>query len=256
MNIIRKSVILLILILFPHFAYAQEFSFDDQFVSSEEYTKIVTRLHDIELKLENLEDEQNNDFWAPVIENIEIIAGLATAGALTFLGYQTMMLRSERNMTLRAWVGEARPYMGHEAYINAHGNEKTPQQWKQMSEHEKNAFNVTRIRRFVEMKNFGRTPATSLRARTKLFVNQKPSRKDIESVSYSSSHTLMPNGTVNLFSFFTKEEELATKDPTKECFFILELEYKSQNSRKTRKFGTLSQLSETVYGNIESWDEN
>ena len=40
------------------------------------------------------------------IQNLEsivaIIAGVATAAAVVFLGYQTMKLRGERNMTLRA----------------------------------------------------------------------------------------------------------------------------------------------------------
>jgi len=191
------------------------------------------------------------------IQNLEsivvIIAGFATAAAVIFLGYQTMKLRGERNMTLRAWLGQGESHVFVEGYFNKDDKYIPREKWLKLTQEKKNEFNVTEIRRYLELKNYGQLPATKVIVRTK-FVTKKPSRDDIDT-EFSSPSTMMPGETQKIFFILNRKEEGFIEDPSEECYLIYEVEYESPKKKK-RKFGMINSLSVQVYGIIDSWDEN
>lgn len=182
-----------------------------------------------------------------------ISAGFATAGALIFLGYQTMKLRAERNLTLRAWIGQGEPRFYLDGYLNAKGEFIEHEKWKQLSDEKIDQFNVTKLRYYIETKNFGQIPAHDLQVRTKFFVGTKPEKKDIQSVNFLASAILMPGQTSKLFYSITKDESLATDDTSKNCYLIWDIKYKSSGSKNIETIGMIVQVSTMKYGILESW---
>ena len=72
-------------------------SFDDQFVSSAEYAKLMERLH-------TLENKQNDNGILSVTDLITIIA-LAVNGVLVFFIYKTFRQNSEHHISInRPWI--------------------------------------------------------------------------------------------------------------------------------------------------------
>ena len=194
------------------------------------------------------------------IQNLEsivvIIAGFATAAAVIFLGYQTMKLRGERNMTLRAWLGQGESRVFVEGYFNKDDKYIPHKKWIKLTQEEKDAFNVTKIRRYMEIKNYGQLPATNVRVRKKFFVDEQPTRKDIETISFdTSSATIMPKEVPKLFFVLDRNEEDAIENPSKNCYLIYEVEYESPKKKK-RKFGRIDSISMQKYGIMDSWDED
>ncbi len=226
--------------------FAQEESFDDQFVNSEEYTKLMERLY-------KLENQRTDDFT----QTVQTIAGIATAGAFAFLGYQTLMLRSEKNHTLRAWVGELDSQLKILSYIDANGDEKTHEEMEKMSEQNTPFFNWTSIVRAIIVKNYGSITATDVKIRSKISIGKKPDKKEISTLDYRTEGAhLLPNSTQPMIFSFTKQHEDAIVDPNTETYFLLEISYKSVNSKKERKKGMLVQLLPTRYSILENWDES
>lgn len=199
-------VLVVFTLLIPSSVFAQESSVDNQFVSSEEYIKIIQRLYELEY-------QRTNEFT----QTIQTIAGIATAGGFGFLAYQTWKLRSERNHTFRAWLGENKPYIGHEAYINHNNHEVTETQWQSMTSEQKTKFDVTKYRRFIEIKNFGNVPAREMKAKGKMFVDKIPGKKELDELNFSSSATVMPNGMVKFYFSVSKDEELSGVNSEKKC---------------------------------------
>jgi len=187
---------------------------------------------------------------------VTIIAGFATAAAVIFLGYQTMKLRNERNMTLRAWLGQGESRVFVEGYFNKDDKYIPHKKWIKLTQKEKDEFNVTKIRRYVEIKNYGQLPATNVRVRTKFFVDEQPTRKDIETISFgTSSSTIMSEEVPKLFFVLNRNEEDAIENTSKSCYLIYDVEYESPKKKK-RKFGRIDSISIQNYGIIDSWDED
>jgi len=226
--------------------FAQELSFDDQFVSSEEYTKLMDRLN-------KLENQRSGD----LIQTVQTIAGIATAGAFVFLGYQTLMLRSEKNHTLRAWVGELNTDVEIFSYINAKNEEKTHEEMRVMTNQESSQFNWTSLVRAIEIKNYGMITATNVKMRSKIRIGKKPVKNEILSLTYGTDGmSLLPNSTQSMTFKFTKQYEDAMADPNTETYFMYEISYKSANSKKERKKGMLMQFHPTRHAVLENWGES
>ena len=68
------------MVLIPALAFAQELSFDDQFVSSTEYTKLMDRFFQLENKIGKLESENSLQYFS-----IAIAVGSAIAAAIYFV---------------------------------------------------------------------------------------------------------------------------------------------------------------------------
>jgi len=205
---------------------------------------------------EAIEKQQNNEFWIWLENNIGVIAGIATAGAFIFLGYQTMMLRSEKNQTIRAWVGELKPEMEIISYVNEQGEEKTHEQLQLMKDKGQPGFNWTSINRSIIAKNYGTITAVDVKTRSRISVGRKPDKKKILDTEYSPGISLLPNSTQHLIFNFTKKMEDDIANPNIETYFLFEIKYKSANSKKTRKKGMLMRLFQTHYGVLDNWDEN
>jgi len=208
------------------------------------------------LAQEVIEEQQNNESWNWLENNINIIAGIATAGAFVFLGYQTMMLRSEKNQTNRAWVGELSPQLEILSYVNEQGEEKTHEELKLMRDKGEPGFNWTKIHHSIEVKNYGTITAVDMKMRSHFSSGRKPDKKEILDLKYGPGASLLPNSTHLLIFTFTKKMEESIANPDIETYFLFEINYKSVNSKKTRKKGMLMRLYQTRYTVFDNWDEN
>lgn len=166
-----------------------------------------------------------------------------------------MKLRNERKQTFRAWIGIGEPHIHFQGYFNKNRQFIPREKWSKMSPDERNAFGVSHTRRYMEIKNYGQLPALKLKIRSKFIIGKKPTKDIIESEPFDSSATIMPNGTLKMFFELSEDEERATEDPDKVCYFIWETEYESPKGTK-RKYGEISIISTQNYTTLETWDEN
>lgn len=91
---------LLLILLIPFIpVFAQEPSFDDQFVSSEEYTKLVDRLYHIEEGIETISEYQSE--WA--LPNWSVFI-LGTSLAIFFFSWLKNKQRLRRNSAKKSFV--------------------------------------------------------------------------------------------------------------------------------------------------------
>ena len=119
-----------------------------------------------------------------------------------------------------------------EGYFNKDDKYIPRKKWIKLTQEEKDEFNVTEIRRYMEIKNYGQLPATNVRIRTKFFVDEQPTRKDIETISFvTSSSTIMPMEVPKLFFVLDRNEEDSIENPSKSCYLIYEVEYESPKKK-------------------------
>lgn len=227
---------------------------------------IIHKTFSKDLQIQSLSDKiQSDQTFALSIGVIasSVIGGI-TATALILnqktakkevylLEEQSKEIRNQSKIQNRPWIGEATAYLGHEVYLNNKNEEKDDDEWNLLNSEQKNAFNVTKIRRYIEIKNFGTLPATKVVCKGKFFIDTIPSKHDVERISPTSSATLMPNATTRFKFNVTIEEEKAAKDPSQKCYFGWETEYQSINSQVIRKYGFISKLTTHGYEIIESW---
>lgn len=226
--------------------YGQEFSFTEQLTTNEDYLQLKE-------KVVELENHKTNN----IVIFVQTIAGIATAGAFAFLGYQTLMLRSEKNHTLRALVGETSTDLDIFSYINDQGEEKSHDEMKVMTNQARSQFNWTSLVRVIMIKNYGTITANNVKMRTKLVVGKKPDKKEILSLKYGTDGmSLLPNGSKAMTFRWTKKQEDAIVDPKTLTYFLTEIFYNSANSNKERKKGMLLQIHPTHNTVLENWDES
>lgn len=104
---------LLLILLIPFIpVFAQEPSFNDQFVSSEGYTKLVDRLDHIEESIETILEYQFE--WD--LPNWSVFA-LGTALAILFFSWQKNKQRLRRNSTKRSFVWALEFMMDNLPYV-------------------------------------------------------------------------------------------------------------------------------------------
>lgn len=220
-------------------------SFDDQFVSSTEYTKLMDRLY----KLENKDGFEISQ-W------IQIFTGIGTVGGFAVLGYQAWVLRTEKNLTMRAWLGASDSTLDIFSYINDQGDEKTHEQMIELQNADQ-IFNWTGIQRAIWIKNYGYITAREVKMRARFNAGKKPDIKNIHMSKFPETYvTMVPNSTQAMTFKFTKEQENMISNPSVETYFLFELLYKSANSNKERIMGMLIQLYPTRYAVLTSWDES
>lgn len=231
-------------LIVPLSVFAQEPSFDEKLANSEKYTKLIEQVSE-------LEKQKKDEFG----QTIQMIAGIATAGAFIFLGYQTVLYRSEKNHTLRAWVGELNSQLEIFSYINVKNEEKNHEEMLKMTQQELQQFNWTKIIRAIIVKNYGPITATNVKVRSKISIGKKPDPSEISTLDYHTKGTvLLPNSTSAMTFSFSRQQEDDIVNPNTETYFIFEISYKSSNSKKERKKGMLAQLHPTRYEIIENWD--
>jgi hypothetical protein len=103
-----------------------------------------------------------------------IVAGFATAGGLIFVGYQTRMLRNERSLTLRAWIGIGEPEWENVGYHDDNGTFISKKEFDKLSVEEQNKLSLINN---VEIKNYGQLPAEKLASRMKIVAGYNQQEK-------------------------------------------------------------------------------
>lgn len=193
--------------------------------------------------------------WEAIKDTVLVIAGIATAFAVIFLGYQTLKLRDERSQTLRAWVGESGAEILTHGYSNANDEFKSYEQWKDMSQTEKDSFNYTIIHRYFRLKNYGQIPAKELQKVVEFYISNEPTKTQIESLQFDSPSVLMPNDESKAFFDLTKERNDAFVDGTKTRYLVVNVKYKSSNSNKEKMMGYILKLEKGKGEPVKLWDE-
>ena len=194
--------------------------------------------------------------WETIKDIVLVVAGIATAFAVIFLGYQTWKLRDERNLTLRAWVGESGAEILTHGYSNANNEFKSDEKWKgEMSTPEKNSFNYTIVHKFFRLKNYGQIPAKELQKVVEFYIGNKPTKAQIESLQFDPPSVLMPNDESKVFFDLTKEQNDTFVDGTKTCYLVVNVKYKSSNSNKEKMMGYILKLEKGKGEPINLWDE-
>ncbi|MDE1863688.1 MAG: hypothetical protein KGI33_12370 [Thaumarchaeota archaeon] len=189
----------------------------------------------------------------PLFEKIvTIIAGFATAGGLIFVGYKTFTLRKERKLTLRAWIGIGEPHWYVYGYLDNDDKFVLTEVFENLSKDEQSKFQ--RLRRYIEIRNYGQIPAEKLKTRLRIITGRQPTKNDIENTAFDQSSTMMPSASMKLFTVFSAQEESIIEDPQGELYVIWEAEYESPKG-KIRKHGEISRISQRIYIPIENWDE-
>jgi hypothetical protein len=182
-----------------------------------------------------------------------IITGILTSIGLIFVGYQTMMLRKEKNQTLRAWIDQADSQFQVLRYFNQKNEIKTRQEWENMSVKEHSEFQVSKLELAIKLKNFGQLPAM-IRGRYFYSIEEKPpSRKDISNIEFGDPFVIMPQGE----QFLIIEDTMATFHTSKGgiAYMIIDLKYTSGDSDEEKKYGMLAELTRGGYKIKEIWNE-
>jgi len=183
---------------------------------------------------------------------VTIIAGFSTAAALGFVGYQTLQLRKERNLTLRAWVGEHKSQFVTLRYFNQKNKSVTKSEWDKFSIIKQKQFGLSKVETGLPLKNFGKIPARA-QGRHYLIISKKPSRTDISNVNFGNPFTIMPNGEQlyvfddHIVIFHTSGGGIA--------YGIFDFSYISGDNNKKRRYGFLIQMTRAAYTILDSWDE-
>ncbi len=193
--------------------------------------------------------------WETIKDIVIVAAGIATAFAVIFLGYQTLKLRDERSQTLRAWVGESGADILSHGYSNASDEFKSYEQWKKMSQQEKDSFNYTTVHNYFRLKNYGQIPAKELQKVVKFYIRNMPTKTQIESLEFDPPSVLMPNDESKVFFDLTKERYDAFRDGTKTCYLVVNVKYKSSNSDKEKMMGYILKLEKGKGEPVKLWDE-
>ena len=193
--------------------------------------------------------------WETIKDIVVVAAGIATAFAVIFLGYQTLKLRDERSQTLRAWVGESGAEILTHGYSNTNDEFKSYEQWKKMPQTEKDSFNYIIIHRYFRLKNYGQIPAIELQKVVKFYIRNKPTKAQIESSQFDPPSVLMPNDESKVFFDLTKEQNDAFVDGTKTCYLVVNVKYKSSNSNKEKMMGYILKLEKGKGEPVNLWDE-
>jgi len=184
---------------------------------------------------------------------VTVVSGCATAGGLIFLGYQTLMLRSERNLTLRAWIGIGEPHWMVYGYLNDDDRFIEKEKFEKLSLEQRHGFQ--RTQRNIEIKNYGQLPAENLKTRLKIITGRRPTKQDLLDQDQGFPSTMMPSSSLKLFAIFSKEQEEIINNPEGELYIIWEAEYESPKGT-IRKYGEISKISQRIYIPIKSWNED
>lgn len=194
--------------------------------------------------------DQNNAVLLGVV-----VSGLVGLGALVFTAIQTLKLREERNLTLRAWIGDIGSKFTIKNVINAQGVTKTYDEWKNMPSTEKQQFNLINTEIHFLVKNFGIVPAVDVRGRLFTNPNEEPSSEQINSTEFGDPFVIMPGGEKVIRFFLAKESSEYFLDPISTSFASLEIKYKSANSNKERLYGMSFMRKGDGFSVLNAWDE-
>lgn len=195
--------------------------------------------------------DQNNSVLLGVI-----VSGLVGMGALVFTAIQTMKLRDERNLTLRAWVGDTGSKFTIKNVVNVSGVTKTYEEWKNMSESEKQLFDLKNTEIHFSLKNFGIVPAVDVCGKSVTNPNAEPSREEINFIDYGDPFVIMPGGEKVIRFFISKEQSEYLLDLLSTSYAALEIRYKSANSDEVRIYGMTFMRKSDGFSVLRTWDEH
>ncbi|MGH2612856.1 MAG: hypothetical protein ACRDFB_07380 [Rhabdochlamydiaceae bacterium] len=184
-----------------------------------------------------------------------ILSTSAAFASIIFLGYQTMKLREEKKLTLRAWMGDTGNHIIILRYFNNRGGIKTKEEWTKMSDVEKSEFNFSETEYAILIKNFGQVPATNVSGRYLPVLGQMPARSDITSSAFEFFSVVLPNDEKYHTFRLNLETTDAISDRSKKVYFIFEVRYNSGKSKEEHKFGFIADFSHGVYVKLDTWDE-
>lgn len=194
--------------------------------------------------------DQNNTVLLGVI-----VSGLVGAGALIFTAIQTLKLREERKLTLRAWIGDVGSKFTTKNVINATGETMAYEEWKKLSESSKQQFDYKSVEIHFLVKNFGTVPAVDIRGRWFSNPSTEPSRAELDSTPFGDPFVIMPNAEKVMRFFLEKEYSEYLLDPLSTSFASLEIKYKSANSDKERLYGMSFGRKGDGFSVLKTWDE-
>lgn len=183
-----------------------------------------------------------------------IVGNIATAAALAFVAYETLQLRSERKITLRAWVGDIGSRVIPMRVFNNRGESVKWEEWERESPEKQLGFAPTWIESSIKLKNFGQAPAINVQGRYLVVFDKKPSREDIVPVSFGPPFVMMPQGE-QLFVFKDYGAHFHTSTGNT-AYLVLEIKYESAGSKKERRFGFIAEWTRGAYEYIDSWNES
>lgn len=244
-------LIIIILTFYPIGVFAQEPSFDD-LVGSEEYTKIMDRLFELEQTVAG-QKTANDDFWSSGERIAVISAGFATIAVVIFLGLQTWAQRNERKILFRSWISTERGIFV-KRYIEQNGKIYSKEDYEKMLVWELEKIKMFSAEWYKEIKNSGQVPAIVV-GRDATFVGKLPKRKEIQKAKVGHEFVLMP-GEIRQY-LFERTYELTKKLLAGEqhCYFIFEFKFFSEGSKMERRYGVIINYSSAGEKIIDSWNE-
>lgn len=244
-------LIIIILTFYPIGVFAQEPSFDD-LVESEEYTKIMDRLFELEQTVAG-QKTANDDFWSSGERIAVISAGFATIAVVIFLGLQTLAQRNERKILFRSWISTERE-ISVKRYIDHEGKSYAKEFFDSLTLPQRSEIKLYSAEWYIGIKNSGQVPAV-VKGRDATFVGKLPARKEIQKAKFGHDFVLMP-GEIRQYLFertYELTRELLAGRP--HCYFIFEFRYYSEGNKTERIYGALINYSSAGTKIIDSWNE-
>lgn len=192
-------------------------------------------------------DSTDTQIW------VIVLSGLFSGIGLVFAGYQTMQLRKEKKLTLRAWIGEHGKDLEIFRVFNEKGDSRTNEEWlKRMDVNEKKQFGVSRAELLINLKNYGELPAI-VKGRDLPFFDSQPQRNVIETVDYGDAFVMMPSQE-KPYIFDDKGVSLHTTKGGV-AYYIFDFIYKSDESKKDKRYGFMTKVTRGGYMTIDTWNE-
>lgn len=195
------------------------------------------------------------DFYTQLVQFATILSGFATAGALIFVGYETMALRAERKETHRAWIGDAGSHIMLFRILNENGKSLSKAEWDVMTAPDKLAFNPSEYEYAIKLKNFGQVTAMNVKGRYGIYFDELPKRKKIESSDFGFPFVLLPDDEQLYIFSFNREIGDVMSTGSRKLYMINEIQYSSGSSKLIRKYGFIANMSPPAYFKLDSWDE-
>ncbi|MEO9307001.1 MAG: hypothetical protein ABI342_01665 [Nitrososphaera sp.] len=183
-----------------------------------------------------------------------LVSGFGSAVALILTAIQTKMTRDEKNQTQRAWVGNADSHIALSRVFNTRDQVVVVEEWGALTPQQKEAFDPDEFEYFMKIRNFGKTTATNIKARTMISSDPRPKKEVILQATYGSPFILFPDQEQQYMMKFSKKITDAIEERRK-IYLITEFAYNSGDSKKIRKFGFIAELSTGGYVFLETWDE-
>lgn len=227
--------------------YNPDTGFDNALYAQEVHTINNIQVWNLSDKLQ-LDSNENS-------RNLTILSIMIAGTAVLITIYQTKKLRDEHNMTLRAWVGDTGSKIIFVNVFNDQNDFKSYDDWKKLTDDEKNLFGEVGLELHIILKNFGSVPAVDIKSRLYVHPDREPTQTEIESVEPGDPFVIMPQNESPTRFFLQNDIATYFLNSSIPSYFSLEIVYKSSNSKKQRIFGVSFARKTGSFSIIRTWDE-